>query len=70
MNMLYPDMMNSLSMCAASSFTEPLSISCSIVIGTAENFLMVTQGPSTETGGKTTLTLDPSGRRVSTIGFA
>ena len=44
-------------------------MSCSTVIGVFENLRIVKVGPFNATGGKTTLTLDPSGSLVSTIGF-
>ena len=44
-------------------------MSCSTVIGILENLRMVRVGPFNATGGNTTLTLEPSGNLVSTIGF-
>ena len=68
-NMLYLALTKVSSLSAISLFMEPYLISCSTVIGFFENFLIVTVGPFKAIGGKTTLTREPSGSLVSTIGF-
>ena len=46
----------------------PKRIRSSVVSGVVENFRMVSTGPTSEIGGMTTLTREPSARRASTIG--
>ena len=41
-----------------------------MVMGVLENFRMVTVGPHKARGGRTTFTREPSGKRVSQMGFA
>ena len=53
---------------ASSRVKLPTEMRSSIVILSAWNFLIVIVGLFAATGGMTTLTRDPSGRRASTIG--
>ena len=59
-----------ISIVGASFPIEPVSIIVSIVILLFGNFLIVTIGPLSATGGSTTFTLDPSSSLASTIGVA
>ncbi len=51
------------------SLRVPNAIRSSEVSGSAANFRMVSEDPSTASGGMTALTRLPSGRRASTIGL-
>lgn len=68
-NILYPAMTSFSKKQAASSDIEPISINFFMVMGLSGNFLIVTTGPSSATGGRTILTLEPSGSLASTIGL-
>lgn len=70
MKMLYFAFTSISSTCATSGVMDPYRRSICTVIGVLENFRIVTIAPFREIGGSTTLTREPSGRRVSTIGFA
>ena len=68
--MLYLALTSISSFLAISLVKDPYSINLSIVIGVLENFRIVNIGPQRDIGGKTTFTREPSGKRVSHIGFA
>src|SRR3972149_5278100 len=52
----------------ASAVIVPYSISWSMVIGLRANFRIVRTGPTSEIGGMTALTREPSGRRGTAHG--
>ena len=65
---LYPDTTSFLRNSATSVVIEPSCRSLSMVIPSFGNFLIVMTQPPRLTGGRTTLTLDPSFSLASTIG--
>ena len=56
--------------CDTCDVMVPNSIRSSAPNGSAENFLIVSAGPSIDSGGMIALTREPSGRRASTYGEA
>ncbi len=70
MKILYFAFTSNFSTSAICGVIEPYCMSRSTVIGSFENFLMVTIGPFNEIGRSTTLTREPSRSLVSTIGLA
>ena len=67
--MLWRETTSFLRKSTASGVIAPYPNSFSMVIGFFGNLLIVTVGPLSATGGKTTCTLEPSSSLASTIGF-
>src|SRR3972149_6544617 len=70
MTALMREMTQALRNSTASAVIVPYSISWSMVIGLRANFRIVRSGPTSEIGGMTALTREPSGSRGSTYGPA